>query len=173
MRPTRSSSRGFRGQLRLWWVLDRMRALNARGEDRAILALGQEFLARWKGNADFYARMAGAHWGLSHAREAVRCARLALRLEPKRVDAAVYLLAAYRSLDANRGIRFGTGWVARWRADPEICRHLSFLYDDLDRPKEALAMARAGLRRGRRDARLIGCIANYLAKVEGAESALR
>lgn len=171
--PPRPRRPGFLGGLYLLYVLEHMAARNRRGADAEIIKVAEAYRRRWKGNAVFYSRLAGAHWGASHWREAVRYGRRALAIDSNRPQTVVFMLAAYREYDPVRGIAFGERWLASHRASAKVCRHLSFLYDDLDRPAEALAAARRGWKSHRRDRRLVGCIASYLAKTEGAASALR
>lgn len=163
---------GWWGLIQLHAALHRMRASNKAGADAAVLEIGERYWRRWKGNAAFYARMAGAHWGLSHWADAVRCGRRALALNSQQPQTVIFLLASYRALNPLRGIAFGERWLDRHGPHPDVCRHLSFLYDDLDRHADALAVARRGLRYAPNQARLAACAANYLAKVEGAEAAL-
>jgi tetratricopeptide (TPR) repeat protein len=153
-------------------ALYRMGALNQQGGDGEIIKTADRYRARWKGNAVFYERLTGAHWGASHWREAVHFGRMALALDSGRPQTVAFMLAAYREWNPRQGILFGESWLRKHRLTAKISRHLSFLYDDLDRPAEALAIARRGSEQAPRDRQLAACVANYLAKVEGPASAL-
>ena len=67
----------------------------------------------------------------------------------------------------------GEKWLQKRTGTALVYRHLSLLYDDVHRREEALAIARRGFALYPRDRKLAACLANYLAKVEGAASALR
>ncbi len=170
---TRPGRPGLWGWLRLRLALRRIAAWKRQGADLAVVAEGSAYLRRWKGNARIHSEMAGAYWGLSLWRDSIQHGRRALTLEPRRLQAVTFVLAAYRSLDAARGIAFGEAWLARHGVHASVCRHLSFLYDDLGDPAKALAVARCGLVHEPGNRRLAACTANYLAKVEGAASALQ
>lgn len=173
MRPRRIRRPRLWGLLCLSAVIRRMERLSRAGRDRDVLQAGEWYLRRWKGNARFYAAMVDAHWGLSHWREAVQFGRRTLALDPGHVVTVKFMLSAYRSCARARGAAFGEAWLTRHGIEADVCRHLSILHDDLGRPADALAVARRGLARSPQNRRLAACAANYLAKVEGAASALR
>jgi Flp pilus assembly protein TadD, contains TPR repeats len=150
-----------------------MEAFNRTGAHRDVIRVGEAYATRWKCHARFYTRLAGAYWGISRWHDAIRAGRRALAVRPRSPEAVIFLLASYRNVDPLRGISFGEDWLRRHGLVPDVCRHLSLLYDDLDRPAEALDAARRGFTVDRKNRRLVACLANYLAKVEGPASALR
>lgn len=170
--PPRPKRPGLWGLLQLHLAIHRMEKLNEAGADLEIIRTADRYRQRWKGNARFYSRLAGAHWGANHWHEAVRFGRMALALDAGHVQTVVFVLAAYRSGKCEQGLVFGESWLQRQGLKADVCRHLSFLYDDLDRPAEALAWVRRGVEKFPSDRRLAACMANYLAKTEGAASAL-
>ena len=144
------------------------------GRSQEVAFIGERYLRQWTGNSRMYALLAGACWSGSRWRDCIRYGRLALALNSRLPKTAIFLLAAYRSLDEHRrGIAFGEYWLARFGPDAEVSRHASFLLDDLGRTAEALALARRGLAVAPEDIRLASVVAHYLAKLEGPESALR
>ena len=159
--------------MRLRWALREMDARHKAGASAEVIRLGVAHAVRWKGNAHFYGRMAGAYWDMGQWKKAVANGRRALALDSSQVQTVTFMLAAYRELNPAAGIVFGERWLKKHSGNASVYRHLSFLYDDLRRRDEALAAARRGFTYHPRDRQLAACIANYLAKVEGAESALR
>jgi tetratricopeptide (TPR) repeat protein len=81
-------------------------------------------------------------------------------------------LLNHRDRDPLRGIAFGEDWLRKRAGTGSVYRHLSLLYDDVHRRGEALAVARRGFALHPNDRKLAACLANYLAKVEGADAAL-
>ena len=165
---------GIWGRLQLWFVLDKMKQLARTGADQQVVAVGERYLQRWTGSARFYTLLSTSQWSVSHWRDCIRSGRISLSLNPAQPKTVIILLAAYRSeKKLNRGITFGEHWLTKFGDHADVCRHLSFLYDDLDRTPDAIAVTQRGLRADPSDLRLASVTANYLAKTEGAASALR
>jgi tetratricopeptide (TPR) repeat protein len=150
-----------------------MNQCNKAGANLATIKIADRYCTRWKGNARFYGRLTGAHWDVAHWQKAVRCGRMALAIDSNQAQTVVFMLAAYRQASPLHGIAFGERWLLKHPGTAVVYRHLSFLYDDLDRRAEALTVARRGFDLHPNDRKLAACVANYLAKVEGAASALR
>ncbi|MEO6996316.1 MAG: tetratricopeptide repeat protein, partial [Lacunisphaera sp.] len=85
----------------------------------------------------------------------------------------LHQLTGQRDRNPQRGIAIGEEWLGKHAGTGSIYRHLSLLYDDIKRPSEALVVAQQGFALHPNDRKLGACLANYLAKVEGAASALR